>query len=132
VRKRNSNNHNNEGKHMAVVQIWVKLDKTSDTAKVILESRDKKVPSGDKIKWHKKDQDDDSDIVELDPGDNESVFPNRVPGRNGNKLTCDFEPGDAPPDTEFDYTLYVESDGDRYDTTDPSVQAEDGKPVIRN
>jgi len=118
---------------MATVKIWVKLDKeATNTAKVNLESRDKKASSGDKIKWHKHDNDDDFDIEDLQPQGAESVFKNVETGDLKNHLRCEFEPGSADPDTEFEYTLSVKSDGVTYDTTDPSVQAEDGKPVIRN
>ncbi len=118
---------------MATVQIWVELDKdATNSAKVKLESRDKKVPSGDKIKWHKRDNNDDFVIIHFHPQDDESPFKEVDIARNGRKIECDFEPGNADSDTKFSYTLWVESGGEVYDTTDRSLMAEDGKPVIRN
>lgn len=124
---------------MAIYKILVELDKeATETPNVIVDDRDKEVPSGHKVKWRNKDKNNKQnprynfDIVRVDPCDGRSAFQNCELGNNKNNLTCDFDAGGATKNTEFPYTLYVESDGVEYDTTDPLQKDEDGKPVIRN
>lgn len=108
--------------------IYVRLDPNANPAVVISERRI--TAKGEDILWRKpKNADPDFDFVRLDDLDQVN-FPGQGIDKNRDGVRCNNR---APVgETEYPYTIVVESGGFRYDSTLHGAGRPQDKPVIRN
>ena len=109
------------------VQLEVCLHKNGDPA-VWISVRNKKVPTGTKIKWRKSPGAPSFTFEDFQPqGTN---FNNVVIKPNG--IDCDFSSSE-PPNSPHEYTLAVKAGGTTYTSDESSMaQPTGGRAVIRN
>jgi hypothetical protein len=113
----------------ATVKLDVDLDTTADPP-VQISNRDKKVPSGDNIKWDKAPGAPNFSFSDFQP----QSTPFDSVSVQSNKVECDFSPPSTDPsDTEYPYTITVTYNDEEY-TSDKSTvtQPTGGRAVIRN
>lgn len=128
---------------MPTVPIKVSLDTGANVdLHVILydqngqKKRSQVAADGNLLKWQKKDNNDDFDITKLEPTGSGQSFSAQNTGGSGQWLSSTYQPTNADPSAEFEYTLTVTvttpTGTKEYTTTKNSSELENDKPVIRN
>ena len=116
---------------MPTVTLNVELNTTANPP-VIISNRQQTATSGSKIRWQKKDNNDNFDITTLAPTGTGEAFSTATTGGSGQWLETTFSDGGAPAGTDFPYTLTVSSGGTNYNSTQVEPEPDNGRPVIRN
>lgn len=123
---------------MTIRNIFVELDTAANPAVILTDSagnsaRGVQAVAGDTIRWQKRDNDDNFDIMDLEPTGTGEAFGDYSTGGSGQWLESEYQPTNTNPFASFAYTLEVETpDNDPYDTTEKGASPTNDRPVIRN